>query len=92
MDLGKLAEEAFGHMMNPEDSDAKTTKKKTSTKKSTASSPLDSVVDSVDDAVKSKLPDGVVTDIAESTLDQNKDGHIVDDLLRMGENLINKKK
>lgn len=88
MDLGKIAQDTLGQMMNDGAAKSKTTKKKSAA----STSPLDGVVDSVDTAVKSKLPKGVVTDLAENALDQNKDGHIVDDLLRMGEDLLRKKK
>lgn len=60
-------------------------------KKQPATTPIDGVIDSVDDAVKSKLPKGAVTDMAESALDQNKDGHIVDDVLNLAQNLFKKK-
>jgi hypothetical protein len=87
MDLGKMAEDELGQVLSGN------TKKKTKTSKSSSTdSAVDSIVDNVDAALKSKLPDGAVADIAEDTLDQNKDGHIVDDLLRMGENLLKKKK
>lgn len=87
MDLGKIAQDQLGQVLG-----SSSAKKKTKTSKNSGSdSVVDSIVDNVDTAVKSKLPKGAVTDIAESALDQNKDGHIVDDLFKMGGNLFKKK-
>lgn len=86
MDLGDLQNELQQVL-------GSNTEKATSKKaKSSGSNLTDEIVENVDAAVKSRLPKGAVTNAAESMLDQNKDGHIVDDLLRMGENLIKKKK
>lgn len=71
----------------------KSQKKKSAKKKFVSTGDIaDSVLDNIDDALKSKLPKSPVTDIAENALDQNKDGRVVDDLLRAGKNLLNKKK
>lgn len=71
----------------------KSQKKKSPKKKATSSGDLaDSVLGNIDDALKSKLPKNPITDIAENALDQNKDGRVVDDLLRAGKNFLNKKK
>lgn len=65
--------------------------KSEASKKQDTSSPLDGVLDSVDSAVKSKLGNSPMADMAESALDQNKDGRIADDLMNMGGKLFKKK-
>ena len=89
MDLGKLAGDELGKMLGSNGSTKK--KKTTSPKKSYSNSVVDGIVDNIDDTVKSKLPKGAATDIVEDALDQNKDGHIVDDLLRRGNKLFKSK-
>lgn len=87
MDLGKMAQDQLDQALGD-----KKTKKTSKAPKSTRDSLVDDIMGNVDAAVKSKIPRGEMTDIAESTLDQNKDGHIVDDILRIGENLFKKNK
>lgn len=97
MDLGKVLQDQLGQVLGASDDESTTatsTSKTTKTSQTTDSSGgiVDSVVDTVDAALKSKLPKGAMTDMATGALDQNNDGHIVDDVLRAGENLLNKKK
>ena len=93
MDLGKLAQDTLGQMLGGSDKKTTSSPKKTAKKKqSSPNDILSGVEDSVDAAIKNKLPKGAATDIATSMLDQNKDGRIVDDLLRMGEGFLKKKK
>lgn len=87
MDLGKIAEDAFGNLTKPS-----ATKKSTKKKTNASASPFDDVLGGVDDALKRKLPKSPLTDIAEGALDQNKDGRIIDDIARLGENFFKKKK
>ena len=86
MDLGKIAQEQLDTVLG-----GAKTKKTAKTAKATDGGVVDDIIDSVDGAVKSKIPEGTASDIAESVLDQNKDGHIVDDIVRLGGNLFKKK-
>lgn len=89
MDLGKIAQEQLDQVLGSTGNTK--TKKSTTTSKTSDGGFVDDIVDSVDGAVKSKIPEGTVSDIADSVLDQNKDGHIVDDIVRLGGNLFKKK-
>lgn len=86
MDLGKMAQDQLGNVLGSEKP-----KKKAKTSKAGSDGIVDDIVTNIDSAVQDKIPDGAVADIAESALDQNKDGRIVDDILRIGENLFKKK-
>lgn len=93
MDFGKIARDTLGQVLSSSSNESsKTTTKKNTKTSSSSDNPLDGVETSVDTAIKSKLPKGAATDIATGMIDQNKDGRIVDDLLRMGESLLKKKK
>ncbi len=90
MDFGKILQDQLSNMGDDAKKPKKSSKKSTQTKNSGGL--LDDVLDKAEDALNSKLPDNPITDIAKDALDQNKDSRVVDDLFKMGENLLRKKK
>jgi hypothetical protein len=44
-----------------------------------------------DQILRQKLPNNTITSVVTGLLDQNKDGQVVDDLVRMGTSLFRKK-